>query len=104
VDLKNGITFLLPCALVQGLAEAGPEEIAQVRLGPRGASLHWEKLNVDFSLAGLMAGDFGTQAWMDELHQRQEAVQRIGISRKRRRVTYGERPASAAVTREGRKR
>ncbi|MBI4530524.1 MAG: hypothetical protein HY709_03290, partial [Candidatus Latescibacteria bacterium] len=36
IDLKNGTTFLLPCALVQGLAEAAPEEIAHVRLGPRG--------------------------------------------------------------------
>jgi hypothetical protein len=67
IDLKNGTTFLLPCVLVQGLAEAAPGEIAQVKLGPRGASLHWENLDVDLSLAGLIAGIFGTRAWMAEI-------------------------------------
>lgn len=67
IELKNGVTFLVPCQLVQGLATASPDVIRQVKLGPRGASLHWETLDVDFSLAGLIAGMLGTQAWMAEL-------------------------------------
>lgn len=67
IELKNGVIFQLPCPLIQGLGNASPEAIAQVRLGPRGASLHWENLALDFSLAGLLAGIFGTQVWMAEL-------------------------------------
>ncbi|PKO23496.1 MAG: DUF2442 domain-containing protein [Chloroflexi bacterium HGW-Chloroflexi-1] len=67
IELRSGIIFLLPCALVQGLAKATPDDIAQVRLGPRGASLHWDRLSVDFSLSDLMAGAFGTHAWMAEM-------------------------------------
>ena len=67
IELKNGVIFQLPCPLVQGLGDAPADAIAQVRLGPRGASLHWENLKLDFSLAGLLAGIFGTQVWMAEL-------------------------------------
>jgi len=67
IELKNGVIFQLPCPLIQGLRDAPPDAIAQVHLGPRGASLHWEKLALDFSLAGLLAGLFGTQVWMAEL-------------------------------------
>lgn len=67
IELKNGVVLLLPCTLLQGLAEANPEDIAQVRLGPRGASLHWGNIGLDFSIAGLMAGLFGTRTWMAEI-------------------------------------
>jgi hypothetical protein len=67
VDLKNGVTFAFPSDLVQGLRGAAAEDIAEVELGPRGAALHWEELDVDFSLAGLMAGIFGNKAWMSGL-------------------------------------
>src|SRR5205809_4740702 len=52
IELKNGVTFIVPCNLVQGIADARPDEIAQVELGPRGAALHWAMLNQDFSVAG----------------------------------------------------
>ena len=64
IDLKNGATFIVPCELLQGLADASPDDIALVELGPRGAALHWQKLDVDFSIEGLMSGRFGTKSWM----------------------------------------
>lgn len=67
IDLKNGTTFIVPCDLIQGLRGAAPDKIAEVELLPRGAALHWEKLDVDISLAGLMFGLFGTKAWMAEI-------------------------------------
>ncbi len=67
IDLKNGATFIVPCYLIQGLREADPDLIAEVELLPRGAALHWEKLDVDFSVTGLLAGLFGNNAWMSEL-------------------------------------
>lgn len=70
IELKNGIIILLPRHLLQGLRDATAEQIAALQVGPRGASLHWESLGLSFSLAGLMAGSFGTQAWGQELGRR----------------------------------
>jgi hypothetical protein len=70
IELKNRVTFIIPCELIQGLRGADPDLIAEVELMPRGAALHWEKLDQDFSVAGLMAGIFGTRAWMSELARR----------------------------------
>jgi Protein of unknown function (DUF2442) len=67
LELKNGVTVLLPTHLLQGVAGAATEAIASVQVGPRGASLHWETLDVSFSLAGLLAGIFGTHVWMQEM-------------------------------------
>lgn len=50
IELKNGATFIFPCKLAQGLSGASADDLALVELGPRGASLHWEKLDVDFRL------------------------------------------------------
>ena len=69
LELKNGATFVAPCGLIQGLRGAAPELIAKARLGPRGASLHWAKLDVDFSVGGLLEGRFGTKKWMEQLPQ-----------------------------------
>ena len=70
IELTNGVTFWVPTHLLEGVADATPAEAAQVKLGPRGASLHWAALGVDFSLAGLLAGVLGTRAWMAELGRR----------------------------------
>ena len=64
VDLKNGSTFMFPVRLIEGLAAAAPEDIAEVELGPHGAALFWRKLDQHYSLAGLTAGIFGSKAWM----------------------------------------
>jgi hypothetical protein len=66
VDLKNGSTFMFPARLVEGLAGASPQDIAEVELGPRGAALFWRKLDQHYSLSGLTAGIFGSRAWMTE--------------------------------------
>ncbi|MFN8444109.1 MAG: DUF2442 domain-containing protein [Caldilineaceae bacterium] len=70
LELKNGVVFQLPKRLVQGLATASNEAISTVTVGPRGASLHWESLDLDFSVTGLLAGIFGTRVWMSELGRR----------------------------------
>ncbi len=69
LELKNCSTFIVPCDLIQGLRGAAPELIAKAKLGPRGASLHWAKLDVDFSVGGLLEGRFGTKKWMEQLPQ-----------------------------------
>lgn len=67
IELKNGATFIIPCKIIQGLRDADPDMIAEITLLPRGAALHWESLDVDFSVAGLLLGLFGNKAWMAEL-------------------------------------
>ncbi|MGH9837637.1 MAG: DUF2442 domain-containing protein [Blastocatellia bacterium] len=69
IELKNGVTLIVPCDLMQGLRDADPKDIAAVEIGLRGASLHWEKLDQDFTIGGLVRGIFGTKKWMAELER-----------------------------------
>ena len=64
VDLTNGCTFTFPPHIAQGLETATPVELEQVELLGQGYGLHWEALDVDLSLPGLMSGIFGTRAYM----------------------------------------
>jgi len=74
VELANGVILLLPPALLQGLEQATPRQLAAVELSPLGTGLHWEALDVDLSVAGLAAGVFGSRAWMSELARRAGSV------------------------------
>jgi hypothetical protein len=64
VDLTNGCTFAFPPHLAQGLEEARSEELEQIEILGVGYGLHWEALDVDLSVPGLLAGIFGTKAYM----------------------------------------
>src|SRR5262245_4997032 len=65
VDLTNGCSFAFPARRAQGLQRASDAELAQVEILGLGLGLHWERLDVDLSVPGLLAGMFGTKAWMD---------------------------------------
>jgi hypothetical protein len=67
VELSNGAVFIVPRGLIQGLQAASPEQIAAVKVMPRGAALHWEELDVQMGVPQLVSGVFGTRAWMSEL-------------------------------------
>ena len=86
LELKNGATFLVPCDLIQGLRGAAPELIAKAKLGPRGASLHWAKLDVDFSVGGLLEGRFGTKKWMEQLPKRMTKKKTISKAQTKRQI------------------
>ncbi|HVY16922.1 MAG TPA: DUF2442 domain-containing protein [Rhodopila sp.] len=64
VDLTNGCTFAFPSRLGQGLENASEDQLAQVELLGAGTGLHWEALDVDLSIPDLLAGLFGTKAFM----------------------------------------
>ena len=70
IDLTNGATFLVPAVLVQGLESATLSAVSAVELAPGGEALHWEELDVDISVPGLLNGIFGTHAWMRRLGRR----------------------------------
>ncbi|HEV2734351.1 MAG TPA: DUF2442 domain-containing protein [Longimicrobiaceae bacterium] len=67
VELRNGCLFAFPAEMGQGLRGASPEELAGVEVTPGGYGLHWESLDADLAVPALMAGVFGTEAWMREL-------------------------------------
>ena len=54
VSLSDGRTIAAPLAWFPRLLEALPEQRAQVELSKDG--LHWEALDEDISVAGLLAG------------------------------------------------
>jgi hypothetical protein len=54
VSLSDGRTIAAPLAWFPRLLDAAPEQRAQVELSQDG--LHWETLNEDISVAGLLAG------------------------------------------------
>lgn len=90
VDLTNGCTFFFPARALQGLAKATDAELAEVEILGTGYGLHWETLDADFTVPGLLMGVFGTRAWMTS-----ELARRAGQTRS---------PAKAAAARaNGRK-
>lgn len=64
VELESGATFAFPPRLVEGLQDASADEIAEVEVIGAGYGLHWESLDLDYSVPGLMNGVFGTAKWM----------------------------------------
>jgi len=64
VDLTNGCIFAFPPRIAQGLEAASADQLAEVEILGLGYGLHWEGLDVDLSLPGLMAGILGTKAYM----------------------------------------
>jgi hypothetical protein len=64
VDLTNGCTFAFPPRLAQGLDKATEDELAEVEVMGSGYGLHWESLDMDFTVPGLLAGIFGTRSYM----------------------------------------
>jgi len=54
VDLSDGRTIGVPLAWFPRLLHGSAEQREQVRISPRG--LHWDALDEDISIAGLLAG------------------------------------------------
>jgi hypothetical protein len=64
VDLSNGCTFAFPPRLAQGLEDATDDQLAEVEILGAGYGLRWAALDADLSIPGLLAGIFGTRAYM----------------------------------------
>jgi hypothetical protein len=64
VDLANGCVFAFPPDLAEGLGDASEEELSAVELLGLGSGLRWDKLDIDLHIPSLLAGVFGTRAWL----------------------------------------
>jgi len=54
VDLSDGRVFAVPLAWFPRLLHTTPEQLSKVEISPMG--LHWDELDEDVSVSGLLAG------------------------------------------------
>jgi Protein of unknown function (DUF2442) len=99
VDLSNGCSFAFPARLAQGLEDANPDALAEVEILGQGYGLHWEKLDVDLSIPGLLAGLFGTKAFMDRQRAARAgaSTSQVKAEAARQNGRKGGRPPKVAV-------
>lgn len=64
VRLHNDVELAVPVGLVEGLAGAAPDDLADIEVTPAGLGLHWPKLDADVYVPALMQGVFGSKQWM----------------------------------------
>jgi hypothetical protein len=98
VDLTNGSTFAFPVGLVQFLQDATEDELAEVEVLGRGYGLHWETLNVDYTVPGLMSGIFGTRKYMAQLAGRATSEAKAAAARANGKKGGRPRKTAAAST------
>ena len=67
VVLTNGAKFIIPVKLIPELQKAPIRDIRKVEVLGRGGGLHWETLDVDISVPGLVASVFEGPTWLAEL-------------------------------------
>lgn len=95
VDFTNGASFLFPARAVEGLQRATPAQLAEVELlGETG--LHWESLDIDYAIAGLMNGIFGTRAFMEAQRRGGQSRSPAKTAASRANGAKGGRPRKAA--------
>ncbi|KXF78363.1 hypothetical protein ATN84_00730 [Paramesorhizobium deserti] len=64
VSLNTGVQLAVPVRLVEGLADASPEDLGEIEVSPAGLGLYWPKLDVDVYVPALLQGIFGSKRWM----------------------------------------
>jgi len=67
IELTNGAAINLPVRLVPDLRRAAPRDIRAVEILGRGGGLHFESLDLDLSVPGLLSSVFGGPEWLAEL-------------------------------------
>jgi hypothetical protein len=95
VEFTNGAAFMFPARSLQGLEEASAAQLAEVELlGETG--LHWESLDTDYTIAGLMNGIFGTKAFMEAQRRGGQSRSLAKIAASRANGAKGGRPKKSA--------
>lgn len=67
IELASGGAVAIPVSQVEGLADAKAAQIKAVKVVGGGYGLHWPALDLDLAVPELIAGCFGTRAWMSAL-------------------------------------
>lgn len=64
IDLESGLGLTMALKDLQGLEEAGPEDLEGAEISPSGFGIHFPLLDADLYLPGLLEGYLGTRRWM----------------------------------------
>jgi len=67
IHLNTGAVLTIPIANIQWLVNADINLLTDVEVTPLGDGLHWEELDIDLSVSGLLTGNFGDANWMKNL-------------------------------------
>jgi hypothetical protein len=95
VDFDNGATFLVPARALEGLEHATADQLSEVELlGETG--LHWEALDVDYTIQGLMAGIFGSRAFLEAQRRGGQSRSPAKVAASRVNGARGGRPKKSA--------
>jgi hypothetical protein len=81
IELTNGCTFAFPPRLAQGLEAATEGQLSQVEILGAGSGLHWEMLDADLSIPGLLAGLFGTKVYLAQQAGRATSAAKAAAAR-----------------------
>lgn len=97
LDMKNGVTLLVPVDLVQGLKDGNDKGLADFGLVADGTEIHWNTLDVQFFVEDFLRGVFGTPKWMSGLKRHLSDIGRKGGSSR----SAAKRAASAENGKKG---
>ncbi len=67
IELVSGVGVSIPVAKVEGLAGVPASVVRTVRVDGGGYGLYWPSLDLDLAVPDLIAGCFGSRAWMSAL-------------------------------------
>ncbi|MGI8617927.1 MAG: DUF2442 domain-containing protein [Gemmatimonadaceae bacterium] len=67
MELTSGYIFGFPAKSVPALTKASAAQLAAVELSPGGSGLHWEELDADLSVPGLLLSSVGRSEKLSEL-------------------------------------
>ncbi|MEL6902906.1 MAG: DUF2442 domain-containing protein [Cyanobacteria bacterium J06606_4] len=69
IQTTRGEQLSVPAALLQGVAGASNEQIANMELSPAGVGIHWPELDADLLVDSLCRGVYGSPRWMASLEE-----------------------------------
>ena len=97
LELTLGYVFGFPADAIPALAKARPEQLAAVEVSPGGSGLHWEALDIDLSVPGLLLSALGRSQQRRELARLAgRATSRLKAAASRANGRKGGRPRKAA--------
>lgn len=67
MELTSGFVFGFSPKVIPALAKATPDQLAAVQLSPGGSALHWEELDADLSIPGLLLSSVNRTEKLSEL-------------------------------------
>ncbi len=81
ISFATGTEMIVPVHLLEGLAGATDDQIAEVELLGAGYGLHWETLDVDLTVPGIVMGVFGTAKWMAKIAGQTKSERKAAAAR-----------------------